>query len=184
VVRWSSEVVGYLLFEIRSLIYDYFMLLKDAHACVFEGLMPEIIYGQSISDRAAWFDEPSSFIAAIWEDGQSPAITAAPKAIERHPIITRLARALRSSGKSLATPISARNDSIGVRINDESPSTTATREITNLRGIPFKKETSMQFKLAIRPKNAPPNGTAITMPIKATTPNSIGVICSMHLPLR
>jgi hypothetical protein len=161
------------------LIYDYFMLLQGAHAYGFEGLMPEIIYGQSISDRKAWFGEPSSFIAAIWEDGQSPTVKAAPNAIERHPIITRLARALRSSGKSLATPISARNGSIGVRTNDDSPSTTATRAIPALRGIPFKKESSLRFRLGIRPKNAPPKGTAITMPIKATTSNSIGVICSM-----
>jgi hypothetical protein len=162
-----------------SKIYDYSMLLQDAYACGFEGLMPEIIYDQCIPERAAWFGEPSNFIAAIWEDGRSPAIKTAPKAIERHPTITRPVRALRSSGKSLANPISAMNGSIGVRTNEKSPSTTATREIPALRGIPFKKEPSMRFKLGIRPKNAPPKGTAITMPIKATTPNSIGVICSM-----
>lgn len=89
---------------------------------------------------------------AISEDGRSAVLKAAPKPIERHPIIMRLVRALRSIGKSIATPISARNGIIGVRTNAESPSTTTIRKMTTLRGVPSKKDPSMRFKLDTRRK--------------------------------
>ena len=95
------------------------------------------IYCPSIPEMAARYGEPCSFRAAIRDIGTSTVAKAAPRPMERHPIITRLVRALRLMGKSPAIPISTKMANIGESIHEKSPSTTTIAVSTTLRGVPI-----------------------------------------------
>jgi len=93
-------------------------------------------------EMAARHGEPYSFRAAIWENGRSPTASAAPRHIDKHPMTTKLMRALRSMGKSANIPISTNKANIGDRTHAKSPREVAATKSNALRGGPPRKEPS------------------------------------------